>query len=291
MRIPSIGVALTCLALPLATLAAQNDGPAGHARLRIFLEDGTDRSDSGGARVRAVVPEGPADKAGLARGDLILRLNGAALGSSRKLVELARRLQPGDTVKLEYRRGSDTRSVSVVADRIQPRFAMMFDRMGGHGFGFGGGPNMMFMRSHSRSGLALVQMSRDLGEYFGTSEGLLVIKPPADSASPLKAGDVILTVDGRKPQSVEHALKILGSYAPGEKAKLEVMRERQRTTLTWTAPQHQDHGEHPGPGRSHGMEPGDRLESWGAMDFQIPLPPPDDDFMLPVPTPLETQET
>jgi hypothetical protein len=304
MRISLLGATLACLALPLASLAAQNDGAAGRARLGIFLEEQGGRSDSAGARVRGVVPEGPADKAGLERGDLLLRFNGTALGGTQKLLELAHRLEPGDTVKLEYRRGSETRTATVVADRMRPRFAMMFNRMGGKGWGDGG--NMMFMRSHSRAGLALVQMSRDLGEYFGTSEGLLVVKPPVDSASPLKAGDVILAIDGRKPQSVEHGLKILGSYAPGEKAKLDVMRKRQRTSLSWTAPERRhEHGEHFGPARRHGMEPGDRLESWGAMDFQLPvptpesaaldlelpLPVPDTDFMIEVPAPLEAQET
>jgi PDZ domain len=311
MRIPLLGAALACLALPLASLAAQHDGAAGRARLGIFLEErggrsdsAGARSDSAGARVGGVVPEGPADKAGLERGDLLLRFNGTALGGTQKLLELTRRLEPGDTVKLEYRRGSETRTATVVADRMHPRFAMMFNRMGGKGWGDGG--NMMFLRSHSRAGLALVQMSRDLGEYFGTSEGLLVVKPPVDSASPLKAGDVILAIDGRKPQSVEHAWKILGSYAPGEKAKLDVMRKRQRTSLSWTAPERRhEQGEHFGPGRRHGMEPGDRLESWGAMDFQLPvptpeaaaldlelpLPVPDTDFMIEVPAPLEAQET
>jgi S1-C subfamily serine protease len=289
MRIPLLGVALACLAFPLAPLAAQNDGPSNRGRLGIFLNE---ESDSGGARVRGVVPQGPAAKAGIERGDLIVRFNGTAVSGSQKLVDLSRRLQPGDTVKLEYRRGSETHSASVVADRARPQFAMMFNRMGGPRFEFGAGPDMMFFRSHAHSGLSLVQMSRDLGEYFGTSEGMLVIKPPTDSASPLKAGDVILAIDGRKPQSVGHALKILGSYAPGEKAKLDVMRKKQRTTLTWTAPARPEgHDGHGRPAGRHSMEPGENMESWGAMDFDIPVPSPDDDFMLSLPVPADVQET
>jgi S1-C subfamily serine protease len=289
MRIPLLGVALAWLAFPLAPLAAQNDGPSNRGRLGIFLNE---ESDSGGARVRGVVPQGPAAKAGIERGDLIVRFNGTAVSGSQKLVDLSRRLQPGDTVKLEYRRGSETHSASVVADRARPQFAMMFNRMGGPRFEFGAGPDMMFFRSHAHSGLALVQMSRDLGEYFGTSEGMLVIKPPTDSASPLKAGDVILAIDGRKPQSVGHALKILGSYAPGEKAKLDVMRKKQRTTLTWTAPARPEgHDGHGWPAGRHSMEPGEHMESWGAMDFDIPVTSPDDDFMLSLPVPADVQET
>jgi S1-C subfamily serine protease len=304
MRIPSFRVALACLALPLASLAAQDEGATGHGRLGIFLEDRSDRSDSVGARVRGVVPEGPAAKAGLERGDVILRFNGTALAGAPKLIELAHRLEPGDTVKLEYRRDGQTRTATVIADRVGPRFTMMFHRMPGGEFGFHAGPDMLFFHTHGQAGLALVQMSRDLGEYFGTSEGLLVVRPPADSASPLKAGDVILAIDGRKPQSVEHALRILGSYAPGEKAKLDVMRKRQRTTLGWTAPE-RPHDQNQRFERRHGMGPGDPVESWGAMmdswapmmdslggmDFEIPVPAPGMDFMLQPPTALDAQET
>src|SRR3989442_15547105 len=42
--------------------------------------------------------------------------------------------------------------------------------------------------------LELVNLNADLGEYFGTKEGILVVKAPADSSLPLKAGDVILSV-------------------------------------------------------------------------------------------------
>jgi len=221
MRITPIGVALACLASPLAPLAAQGHPGGSRAGLGIMLE-GREGADSGGVTVRGVVPQGPADKAGIARGDVIVRFNGTPLGGAKKLIELAHALQPGDTVKLDYRRGTESRTATVVADRVRPRFAMMF-RKGPDGFGLQAGPNMLFMRTHHAGGLALVPMSRDLGEYFGTADGFLVVKPPADSASPLKAGDVILAIDGRKPQSVEHAHRILSSYAPGEKAKLDVM--------------------------------------------------------------------
>jgi len=293
MRIISLGATLGCLVFPLASLAAQHDGAPGHGRLGIFLEDRSDRADSAGVRVRGVVPDGPADKAGLEKGDVLLRLNGTTLSGAPKLMELARRLQPGDTAKVEYRRDGQTRTATVVADTVRPPFAMMFRRMPGGGFDFHGGPDigghdMLFFHTEHRAGLALVAMSRDLGEYFGTSDGFLVVKAPADSASPLKPGDVILAIDGRKPQSVEHAHRILGSYAPGEKAKLDIMRKRQRTSLTWTAPERRQ-DEHFGPGQHHGMGPDEEHDSWGAMDFDLPAPPPDMDLMLPAV--LDGQET
>lgn len=251
MRTTLLGAAMLSLALPFAPLGAQ-DQPHVHGRLGVMLGGPEGGADSAGARVRAVMPDSPADAAGLRRGDVITRYNGTALDGAGKLVELARSLQPGDTVRLEYRRDGATRNATLVADRMERRIEMAFRGMPGgpHGDGMGPGMGMgrgmdmhmpgmdmhMMMFRHHAAGLQLVEVGKDLGEYFGTSEGFLVVKPPADSASPLKAGDVLLAIDGRKPQSVEHAFEILHSYAPGEKAKLEVMRKKQRTTLTWVAP-------------------------------------------------------
>jgi len=246
MRTTLLGAAMLSLALPFAPLGAQDHAHA-HGRLGVMLGSPERGADSAGALVRAVMPDSPADAAGLRRGDVITRYNGTALDGAGKLVELARGLQPGDTVRLEYRRDGATENATLVADRMERRIEMAFRGMPGAGPGgdrMGPGMDMhMMMLRHHAAGLQLVEVGKDLGEYFGTSEGFLVVKPPADSASPLKAGDVLLAIDGRKPQSVEHAFEILHSYAPGEKAKLEVMRKKQRTTLTWVAPARHDGGE------------------------------------------------
>jgi S1-C subfamily serine protease len=86
-------------------------------------------------------------------------------------------------------------------------------------------------------GLNLVEMNAGLGEYFGTSEGLLVTEAPRDSTIPLRAGDVILTIGGRTPTSEAHAQRILASYAPGETIKVEIMRKKSRQTVSWTVPE------------------------------------------------------
>src|SRR2546425_7956477 len=69
--------------------------------------------------------------------------------------------------------------------------------------------------------LELVGLNPDLGEYFGTKEGLLVVKAPADSSLPVKGGDVILSIGGRKPSSPSHAMRILRSYEAGETGSIE----------------------------------------------------------------------
>ena len=70
--------------------------------------------ESGPVTVEAVVPESPAARAGVARGDTVLRIDGAAASA-----QAVRRLSPaaGDTVRLRLRRDGREREVRVVAAR------------------------------------------------------------------------------------------------------------------------------------------------------------------------------
>ena len=53
------------------------------------------------------------------------------------------------------------------------------------------------------------------GPILRHHHGVLVISVPKDSELGLKGGDVVLAVDGRKPESPSHLLRILRSYEQG----------------------------------------------------------------------------
>ena len=212
-------------------------------------------TDKYGAKIDGVTPEGPADKAGLKAGDIITKFNGTSLagvggdndedsGPGAKLIELVGDLEVGDTVKLEYRRGSETKTATLVTDEQQgyvlsgpsmrefemPRMQMPFMTAPD-------GQNFSFCFGDAWCELDLVTLNSDLGDYFGTKEGVLVVKAPGDSALPLKSGDVILSIGGRKPTTPAHAMRILRSYDAGESVSIEIMRHQRRQTLNWTVPQ------------------------------------------------------
>ncbi|PYP62945.1 MAG: hypothetical protein DMD37_08020 [Gemmatimonadetes bacterium] len=238
-----------------------------HGRIGVVVNMAANAdSDKIGARIAAVTPGGPADKAGLKAGDVITKFNGTALGSARagdedesgpgmKLVELAHALDPGDTVKVEYRRGNDAKQATLVAEEVEGGgpFAIAGPEFGFHGMDMppmtmtvpGGGvltaPEISICFGESWCSLQLVNLNADLGEYFGTREGVLVIRAPGDSSLPLKAGDVILTIGGRKATTPEHAMRILHSYDAGEAVAIDVMRHQRKLTLNWTVPNAEDH--------------------------------------------------
>jgi S1-C subfamily serine protease len=166
-------------------------------------------------------------------------------------MELARKLEPGDTVDVEYRRGGETKKTKVVArdlestgfarrfrvqvpptempfERSFPRMPMELD---------GGPGDVRMFVTDDGSGLHLADLNPELGEYFGAKQGVLVLETPKDSTVPLRAGDVIVAIDGRTPTSEAHAQRILRSYDGGETAKLEILRKQKKLTVTWKVPE------------------------------------------------------
>jgi len=61
-----------------------------------------------------ITPGGPADKAGLRKGDIIVSLDGAEIENSDELIVVIRSKNIGDKVKVKFKRNSITREVDVV---------------------------------------------------------------------------------------------------------------------------------------------------------------------------------
>jgi membrane-associated protease RseP (regulator of RpoE activity) len=198
----------------------------------------------GGVEVVSVSPGGAAERAGLKAGDVLTEINGKALKSNddesarEQLLGEMRKVKPGDNVALSYRRDNKVVKASLVAQALKDRFFTMAVPPTA-GFGpMPRMPNFVFMRGEGVFGSAeLVPMTQKLGQYFGTETGLLVVRAPDDSRLKLEDGDVIVDIDGRVPSSPSHALRILSSYQPGEKLKLNILRTKKRMSFEVTVPQ------------------------------------------------------
>jgi PDZ domain len=235
------------------------------ARLGIKVNLQARNSDSLGAYVESVSPNGPAAKAGLRSGDVITKLDGKSVlagGQAEaeadrrqslpglRLIELAARLEPNDTVPVEFLRGKDRRTVSVVTEDEPDGFAFAQGpggrrftmRYSGPGHArlpvadfmdeMGPGERFEFLAGGPLGDLELAPLNPDLGAYFGTTDGVLVVRAPREGSLGLKGGDVIQAVDGRKPSSPGHLMRILRSYDRGESFKLDILRNHKRETVT-----------------------------------------------------------
>lgn len=248
------------------------------ATLGVVIGARRDPDRDEGVEILSVSPGGAAQEAGLKAGDVLLEINGKALkkegdDSPRvKLLETMQELDPGDKVTVKYRRDGKVSTASLETQEPQDRlFTAPF--AGGFRGRFDGGlpGGAVFMRAEGVFGTAeLVPLTPKLGQYFGADKGLLVVRAPADSRLQLEDGDVILDIDGRVPANAGHAFRILGSYQPGEKLKLNVLRMKKRVSVDVTVP---DEPQERGIRRSRMMHYAP-MEAAPAMPFSIPLPPP-----------------
>jgi hypothetical protein len=86
-------------------------------------------------------------------------------------------------------------------------------------------------------GLNLSALNPDLGAYFGTDKGVLVLSADADSYKGLKSGDVLQEVGGHAVNRPEDALRLLRDAPAGSEVKMQVLRQRKPLTLSLKAPE------------------------------------------------------
>jgi len=210
-------------------------------------------SDKTGARVMHVSPGGAAEEAGIRDGDVIVSIDGKSIAGSssagQAVVDQMRSVKPDQKVKVRVLRDGKNKDFVVVARPMtfdRRVFTMRGPGMMGPGGGVGAmgpmGAMPMVQQFHAFfpgefGGMELASLTPKLGAYFGTNEGVLVVQAPGKEDFKLEDGDVIQSIDGRKPEDGAHAMRILRSYRAGEKVNLNVLRQRKPLTLAITMPE------------------------------------------------------
>ena len=218
---------------PLMEKFSTFNGAFGRAIIGVQLDPSSGKD---GVRVISVSPGGPAAEAGIHPGDVIVAVNETAVtgeDASRQVVKIIRDVKPDSKLNVRVLRDGKPRDFTVTA-RPGPGF-MAFE---------GGFPdlpampplNPFFMVQGPLANMELATLTPKLGTYFGTEKGVLVVRSPPDGALKLEDGDVILAIDGRQPTSGSHATRILGSYQPGEKITLRIVRQHKTVDLAATVP-------------------------------------------------------
>jgi C-terminal processing protease CtpA/Prc len=205
-----------------------------------------------GARLLSVSPGGAAAEAGLVKGDVIVSLDGKTIpggsGATRAVVDYMRTVKPEQKVKVKVVRAGKNQDFVVAARPAGRTFNIAVPNMEHVGPMVAGAmPRIREFRAFwpgSFGGMELASITPKLGAYFGVNEGVLVVQAPKDAAFKLEDGDVIQSIDGRKPGDGAHALRILRSYKTGEKLNLTVLRQRKPMTLAVTMPERPEFEDH-----------------------------------------------
>lgn len=227
------------------------------AVLGVNIGDNNNSGPVEGVKIAGASPGGAAADAGLRSGDIIVAVNGQSMsagdgqGATRNLLEFMQGVEEGDVLDIDYLRNGKVESVEV-----SPR-AMVGETLafGGPDFGVhvapgspmppvaAFGPTIAMIGGTGLRDMELVPLTEELGRYFGTDKGLLVVRAPDDEAFKLHDGDVIQSIGGRTPNSVSHAMRILGSYQEGEALNIDIMRDKRKQTLKIDVPDHRT-GQH-----------------------------------------------
>ena len=214
-----------------------------------------------GVRIAAVTPDSAAAKAGLRSGDVLTAIEGKKLDQSEPEARLAearrqlREMETGAPVTLAYLR--DGRSATARATpQLGERVLMMRD--------VDGMPiarplpiiapqvrselirmdcseddddcHMPLLADTFRwNGLNLASVDAQLGRYFGTDRGVLVLSTGPELAG-LQAGDVIQSVDGKTVRSPRDVMSALRAKPAESRVAVGYLRDRKSTTTQVTVP-------------------------------------------------------
>jgi len=185
--------------------------------------DGRAASADKGLVVVAVDPASPADRAGVQRGDVLLKADKVELLSARDLDFYVSRLKAGDSVTLSLQRGDASRSITVeLAERNRGTYlgVVVQGASAGSGLGARQGPGA---DGSARTAPRLAPAPLRGATGVVALVGEVLAGSPADAAG-IKLGDWILSVDGVGLSAGGSLGTEIAKHKPGDKVVLEVGR-------------------------------------------------------------------
>jgi serine protease Do len=213
-----------------------------------------------GVGVTQVIKDSPAEKAGLRKDDVILRLDGENVSSVRKLNRLVSELSPDQAVKVTISRGGSEQEVTATIGKRNnssmaqnlfngnPRvfkwegpdlkgfkWETPLNRNNFPSFNNDGGDLSFFLSNSRRIGVSTMSLTKQLADYFGIADGkgALVTSVTEDGPAAkagIKAGDVITAVDGEAVDSPGDISRVINRKKEGD-VTLTIIRNKSQQTI------------------------------------------------------------
>ena len=253
-------VPVTGQSAPRVTAPAAQVFVAGGGRIGVSVSDvdGSDPKATAGVIIDSVAEDSPASKAGLKKGDVVVEFDGERVRSVRQFTRLVGETPPGRQVTAAVMRDGQRISVNVT-----PRESNAFGFFDEETWS-----SIEDLRDYARTipiparptrpsppapprgtrpptierlfalgnslGVTVNSLSDQLAEYFGTKNGVLVTSVAEDSAAAkagVKAGDVIVSVNGSTVEDSGDLRERMRGVDAGEEFTLSIVRDRKSMTL------------------------------------------------------------
>jgi serine protease Do len=173
-------------------------------RITPDLKDKLGLKDKKGALVADIPPGGPADKAGIKRGDVIVSFDEKEIKEMKDLPYIVASTPVGKTVTVEVIRKGRTKSIQVEIETLEeekepPKVAEA-------------SPDL---------GITLKELTPELARNFGLSEtsGLVVVQVERNSPAAvvgMRPGDIILEIDQEPVKDLEQFIDKIKNYKVGD---------------------------------------------------------------------------
>jgi len=157
-----------------------------------------------GALVSDVVAGGPADEAGIERGDVIVAVDGKEIKEMKELPYLIASIPVGKTVTVDVIRKGESESIQVTIGELEAE-----------------GEKPVVSKAGPRLGMVVDEITPELARRFGLEDtaGVIVVEvqsnTPAEEAG-LQPGDVILEIDQGMVKGLDDFKRKLDSYKAGD---------------------------------------------------------------------------
>ena len=199
-----------------------------------------------GAIVNDVIRRSPAYKAGIEEDDVIIAIDGSKVRDSYDLSELLEEFDAGEEVMILVMRDGDQQEISVALGERSDFFGIVAPRAPRAPRAPKAPQAYWFSDNHAYMGVSMMDLTRQLGEYFGVDKarGALITEversSPAEEAG-LQAGDVIVRLDDERVFDYEDVREIVSDSDPGDKLAVVVVRDKSEVSLEVTLDE-RDHG-------------------------------------------------
>jgi C-terminal processing protease CtpA/Prc len=209
-----------------------------------------------GVAVEKVVENSPAQSAGLQKGDVIVAINTEEVSSIRKMMRIISEIAPDHQAKLTVlRNGEEHEFTATLAKRPMTKFEDVpsirrfpVPMEDGQTMRFPGptfpssdgdilvrspGNTVVYYNEDRQIGARVTKLTKQLGEHFGVSEGMLINEIIDDSPAAkvgLKAGDVIVELDGKQITNQLELTRALMAKKEGE-VLLTIVRDKTKQNV------------------------------------------------------------
>ncbi|NLQ18941.1 DegQ family serine endoprotease [Marinomonas sp. M1K-6] len=196
----------------------KKDGKVSRAWLGVLIQDvnnelaesfGLDRSN--GALISRVLPDSPAEKAGLQSGDIILEFNGQSIAHSGELPYVVGQMKAGDKVDATVYREGKEQNISVMLE-ARPNDSETLAQS---------------QQDQSRFGMVVGDLPAEIAKRFDIESGVIIeqIIGGAAARNGLQQGDVITMLNGKPIDNVTSFNEAAKAVPNGRSVPMRVIRQ------------------------------------------------------------------